>query len=123
MSEAYFYRRKNKTLQKKKLLSIEVQKVYRSLFIVIVVILLFLGTTMLAIGSQKNAKGYILRELQIKNNNLTSQNKTLDTKITKYRTLETIQNSEKTEQMKSTAENSENLTFVDEESSLAARQP
>ena len=78
---------------------------------------------MLAIGSQKNAKGYILRELQIKNNNLTSQNKTLDTKITKYRTLETIQNSEKTEQMKSTAENSENLTFVDEESSLAARQP
>ena len=121
MPEGYLYQRKTKKISKKHRLSFEVQKVYRSLLVVLSVIIVFLGVTMLAIGSQKNAKGYVLRELQLKNSELSSQNKNLDTKITNSRTLETIQSNEKTLEMEPTTETNENLTFVEEEGSLAAR--
>ncbi len=91
-------------MRKKIPLSQEIRRMYRMLIFVIILLNTVLGGLLLYTGNIQNLKGYTLRELQIKNDQLTEANKTLETKIINARTSDALGNNEVIEKMKNILE-------------------
>ncbi|KKP37762.1 MAG: hypothetical protein UR27_C0003G0084 [Candidatus Peregrinibacteria bacterium GW2011_GWA2_33_10] len=95
----YLRKAKNVFKYRKTTLSAQVEKSSRILIIATFTILSFLAAIHLYIGSHTNAKGYVLKELQEKNDLLYQQSKILEKKIIEAKTFTTIEENKKTEKM------------------------
>lgn len=95
---------KTKKYGKKIPLSQEIRRMYKMLIFVIILLNVVLGGVLLYTGNIQNLKGYTLRELQLKNDQLLEQNKTLETKIIDARTSDALGNNEVIEKMENILE-------------------
>lgn len=89
---------------KKQTLSEQIEKSFRALMVTMGILIALLYISYLYIGTNSQEKGYILRELQEKNEKLYYENKILDKKIIEAETLKTIEKSNQTKKMQSPEE-------------------
>ncbi len=93
--------RRNHTLKiyRKLTLSKEIEKSYRLLVAVIFILNVGLYSLFLYIGSFYNSQGYILKKLQLENNELYYQSKLLDIKIVEAKTFSRIEKNQRAKDM------------------------
>lgn len=111
--------KKKKTKKKKatrpRLLSEEIHSTYNLLVWTIVIMILVLSLSYLYVSSQKAAKGYLLRELQLDYESLTSESKELETQLIDAQSLQLID----TEATEMTEPTDEEFTFIENGSAYA----
>ena len=88
---------------KKTTLSEQISASYKLLVIIVISLNLIIGTLLLYIGSISTAQGYILKKLQIENDELYNTSKVLDAEIIKATTLEKILDSKQINKMTKSA--------------------
>ncbi len=125
MSKNYYYRnskRKKKRTKKKpqtrpRLLSEEIRSTYFLLLGTITCMLIASILGYLYISSQKSAKGYLLKQLQIEYEDLTAESKELDTQLLEVMSITNIDNEEPVEGMERPED--EEFSFIGDESEYA----
>ena len=96
----------------KKPLSVEVKSMYRLLTVTVTILSITVTLSYLYLSSLKPAKGYTLKQMQIDNENLQSENRDLEREIIDARSYIQLQNSDELKGME-TADGSK-FSFVDD---------
>lgn len=108
---------KKKDLSRPRLLSEEIRSTYYLLVGTIGVMIVVLVLSYLYVSSQRAAKGYLLKQLQIDYEDLTSESKTLDTQLLEVQSITNIDQAEPTEDMEKP--DNEDYSFTDAENNYA----
>lgn len=128
MSKSYYYRN-SKQKQKKRvttkapdgprLLSEEIRSTYFLLLATITCMLVASVLGYLYISSQKAAKGYLLKQLQIEYEDLTVESKTLDSELLEVMSITNLSKEEPVTDMEKPG--SEEFSFVDNDTAVAQK--
>jgi len=109
--------KKRKTSKSPRLLSEEINSTYTLLTWTLVVMILVLGLTYLYVSSQKSAKGYLLKELQIDYESLTSESKDLENQLIDAQSFKQIEETNAVEYMAEPQR--EEFSFIEGEKKIA----
>ncbi|EKD48217.1 MAG: hypothetical protein ACD_65C00060G0002 [uncultured bacterium] len=124
MKRDYYYTNPNKTRKNRKkvfakprLLSEEIRSTYYLLICTLGVMILVLSLGYLYVSSQKSAKGYLLKELQLDYESLTSESKELETQLINAQSFQEIEETETVEGMDKP--NDEEFSFMENSGNVA----
>ena len=106
-------------MSRPRLLSEEIRSTYYLLVGTIGVMIIVLVLSYLYVSSQRAAKGYLLKQLQLDYEDLTSESKTLDTQLIEVQSITNIDQAEPTEDMEKPT--NEDYSFMGTEENIARR--